>query len=317
MAMSFIIAFFMFCEYTFADPITYDPSNYTFLSVSSSGSSPSINNNGEIVYVDWTISGYDAEIFSTTRGQLTFTNNQIITERWTGTGINDSGEVVYSAQATNGQSYTVYSTIRGENISPPNFQSNSPGINDLGEVSYEHNQTLPRGVFSSTRGMLIDISVPHHTSHQTDISNSGEIVYDYFDINGNLQIFSSTRGQLTTSGGYAAAINNYGDVVYTDKATGDIYLLGGTLLFDVVANHIGLNDYGDIVFSNYVSGDNWNYPSKSSIILATQRPEFYQQFSPVVPSNVVPEPIPIPSAVILGSIGLFFAGWKLRKRKVL
>jgi len=292
--------------------LTFDPELYTFLSVSPRGYSPSINNCGEIIYVDYVMGTSATALFSSERGQLTDTS--IYVERWTGTGVNDSGEAVVAGRPAAGGGYRVYSTVRGA-ITASDFSSNNPGINNMGEVSYVHNQTLPRGVFTSDRGMLIDISTPCYTPRQTDISDSGEIIYDYLDVDGQRQIFSSTRGQLTTSRAYAGAINSYGDVVYVDAVLGDIRLLDGTVLFDVLATHVKMNDYGDIVFSQYVSGGNGNYPT-SRIVVATQRPDFYPQFSAIDPAMLsVPSPsvVPLPGTVLLGAIGLSAAGWRLRK----
>jgi hypothetical protein len=259
---------------------------YTFLCVTDYGAwTPSINNNSEIVYVAYDANGYP-QVFSTERGQLTYSD----TRNLRFTDINDAGEVVYADIATNGPSFNVYSTIRGEDISPPNFQSNAPGINNLGEVSYEHTQTLPRGIYSSERGMVVE-STTGFTCILTDINDSGEIVYNNQDANGNIQIYSSTRGQLTTSGGYTATISNYGDVIYTNGTWGGpmyIYSLDGTQITDFpVSVNIDMNDYGDIVLAVQDSWGGWTGGGEDSrIILATRTPERYPQYPPYIPSHL-------------------------------
>jgi hypothetical protein len=99
---------------------------------------------------------------------------------------------------------------------------------------------------------------------------------------------------MTSNGGYRPSINNYGDILYT-RITGDfdgmaVYNLGGGRLtsFNVrkdvnVMQDVNVNDYGDFVFV---------VASKKAhqVVLATQRPQFYPQYTLFDPLNLISGP---------------------------
>ena len=205
-------------------------------------SSPSMNSLGEVVWAQYD-SG-SSQIYSSTRGQLTFDSNyhnspsinkfgDVVWEQngniyglmsgvvsqltWSGgyvPSINDHGEVVY---INSGQ---VYSTIRGQLTFDGNWHDRAR-INNNGDVVWaQSDSTGYSQIYKLASGSSVPVAVTTDpVMHESpSINDSGEIVWsqgDYY----NMKIYSSTRGQLTSScpvGSHQEPfLSNCGDVVFT------------------------------------------------------------------------------------------------------
>jgi len=242
--------------------ITYKESLYQYFVVAEGGSQGSINNLGEIVYITST------GMISTTRGRLkdTFYDKRF-------PRINDSGEVVYCgpAKPTGEGPWTVYSTARGRIAS-----GFTPSINNLGEIVYIVEQADRLTIKSTTRSTLMNIKY-RPAGYHLDINNKGEVVYK-----ANNQIFSTTRGLITTVAGSPPSgitINNLGDILYSN-IKGVFYMDGTNLTAKLskisklsrFGGPVEVNDYGDFVFNLW-----FNETNISLLLLATQRPEYYEK----------------------------------------
>lgn len=112
-----------------------------------------VNSSGEVVYMQKDAAGYN-QIFSTTRGQITFD----ATDHYSPC-INDNGEIVWGQYITGVGSVTV-STTRG--ILPPTYGFYPYDLNNLGDICYDGNLYSPTAgytsphIFSSTHGPLIN-----------------------------------------------------------------------------------------------------------------------------------------------------------------
>jgi PKD repeat protein len=141
------------------------------VTMSSTGFHPSINDAGEVVYVDW------GEIYS-------------VTVPGTGTSlgilgdfpdINNHGDLVWSASDTNGdtQIYRLdYGAPEPEQVTFEPTEHYSPAINDSGEVVYEQvNFSNQNRIVSSTRGALTS-SCPLDVVHIfPDINSCGDVTF--------------------------------------------------------------------------------------------------------------------------------------------
>jgi len=245
-----------------AGKITYKESLYQYFVVAEGGSQGSINNHGEIVYI--TKNG----MISTTRGRLKDTSYDKRFPR-----INDSGEVVYCgpAKPTGEGPWTVYSTARGRIA-----YGFTPSINNSGEIVYIIEQAYRLTIQSTTRSTLMNIK-HRPAGYHLDINNEGEVVYK-----ANNQIFSTTRGLITTVAGSppsGVTINNLGDILYSN-IKGVFYIDGTNLTAKLskisklsrFGGPIDVNDYGDFVFSLW-----FNETNISLLLLATQRPGYYEK----------------------------------------
>ena len=143
---------------------------------------------------------------------------------------------------------------------------------------------------SVNRGTLVTIK-NGPAGYHLDINNSGEVIYKV-----NNKIFSTTRGLITTVAGSAPSgitINNLGDILYS-SIKGVFYMDGTNLTAELskisklsrFGGPVDVNDYGDFVFSLWFSGSD-----KSYLLLATQRPEYYENkynYWKKFPDNKIP-----------------------------
>jgi hypothetical protein len=213
----------------------------------SAGNSPSINNLGEIVWIENDpVTGLD-QIYSNIRGQLT----SDIFDHWT-PSINDSGEVVWiQIDPITGGRNQVFSSTRGQ-LTFDLYINMMPDINDKGEVIWVHyDQFGYKQIYSSERGQLTFDMI--YSREWPSINNYGDIVWiDSFSgsifgiIDGaNVQITSGTDIN-------SVSINDYGEVVWDEQ--GRIYSnQRGQLTDDCpVDSHLNAdsNNCGDIVFKS-------------------------------------------------------------------
>lgn len=266
----------------------------TYLSVGVEGYNPRINNYGEIVYT--TSSG---SIVSSVRG--TIPNHGIHPIQ---PNLNDLGEIVYADSRPSGTGpWTIYSTERGEIA----YGDTSPAINNHGEIAWAWGQAYPRTLYSNERGILMQLLSYDADFISVDMNDGGEIVCAYRDYDFSYKLFSSVAGQLLEFDHNLGnvSINNNGDIAYrylNNNFRWDYASLEGERLIDLDADVFQLgqfdrNDYGDIVF-------NIDYPGLSGyyLVLATDRPEYYPNYSPFDPDDI--NHVPLPGAVLLLGAGL-------------
>src|SRR6185369_1011688 len=201
--------------------------------------SASINDSGEVVWDQWTPTG--SRIFSSTRGELTFTCPVADNHVWP--KITNCGTVVFTAWNNNGEKVVYRLGSAAACIEPPTAslcgQAGSPQV----------------------------IS-PGSTQQDSPAANAlGEVVWSQYDpASGYSQIYSSSRGQLTSdsTNHTAPSINKYGDVVWTSwmqwGPNNGIYgIINGRaiqLISDDTANSPVINDNGEIA---YIIRDNQTY----------------------------------------------------------
>ena len=184
---------------------------YAYFIVAEGSSQGSINNLGEIVYINKT------GMYSTTRGRLKDASYGKRFPR-----INDSGEVVYcgASKPTGEGPWLVYSTARGKIA-----RGFTPSINNSGEIVYIAEQAYRPTIYSTVHGRLVPVN-HGPVGYHLDINNSGDVVYKV-----NNQIFSTKRGLITTFAADAPSgitINNSGDILYSNIK--GVYYVDGTNL---------------------------------------------------------------------------------------
>lgn len=192
--------------------------------LSNTGLRPHLANNGEVVYlVNFGLTTND--LFSTTRGQLTFEGVIPIDS---GFDVNSSGEVVYIKQDTTGFNQ-VFSTVRGQLTSEPTDHY-SPCINDLGEIVWaQYIEGIGGRTVSTTRGVLAE----NYGSYPLHLNNAGDICFtgNLFDSGNSTapHVFSSVYGPLIpnpNSYQWDGGMNDAGDIVWmgSDSGIGCIYI---------------------------------------------------------------------------------------------
>lgn len=128
--------------------------------------------------------------------------------------INNSGEVVWSVQNSNG----VYSSARGE-LSTTGV---SPHLANSGEVVYADTFEGPgMDLVSTAHGRLTFGGLIQLGFSDFGVNASGEVVY-VVPTNGNQQVFSTVRGQITFDAvdHYNPCINDQGEILWNRYGEG-------------------------------------------------------------------------------------------------
>ncbi|NVN99688.1 MAG: choice-of-anchor D domain-containing protein, partial [Geobacteraceae bacterium] len=178
---------------------------------------------------------------------------------------NDLGEVVWIQNDETGNQ--VYSNIHGQ-ITTNATRHYSPVVNNLGDVFWSEDTSMGwvqiNGIISGqpvllASGQFIDMWT-------LSANDRGEVVWTQRDNSNYYQVYSSVRGQLTSTMNELRepAINNLGDVVWTQRDnTGfrQIYKLvaGSTTPVAVTSDltdHFSpaINDAGEVIWTQDISG---------------------------------------------------------------
>ncbi|RLF48449.1 MAG: hypothetical protein DRN19_06590 [Thermoplasmata archaeon] len=226
------------------------------------GTSPSINNVGEIV---WNIGeGVGVtQVVSNMRGQVTSGSTY---HTWP--SINDGGEIVWACCSHK----QIESSIRGIVSGEPVQAVTHPEINDKGEIVWHAQINWTDYIISNTRGVIASgIGVGHPS-----INDNGEIVWHQLVPSGEFwtdpltgevfpimyyQIMSNIRGQVT-SGNYdhsMPSINDNGEIVWVENWNKRIVSnINGTVDEVVGTGYVfdpDINDKGEIVYQKQIGYD--------------------------------------------------------------
>jgi hypothetical protein len=128
--------------------------------------------------------------------------------------INNSGEVVWAVQNSTG----IYSSVRGQ-LSTTGV---SPHLANSGEVVYaDMFQGPDLDLVSTTRGRLTFGGFIQLGFSDFDVNANGEVVY-VASTNGNQQVFSTVRGQVTFDpvDHYNPCINDLGEILWNRYGQG-------------------------------------------------------------------------------------------------
>lgn len=223
------------------------------------GTSPSINNTGEIV---WNVSGGVGvtQVVSNIRGQITSGSSY-----HTGPSINDAGEIVWSCCYHK----QIESNIRGIISGNPVSAVHHPEINDIGEIVWQEYFNYSYYIMSNIRGEIASGTQVGHPS----INNNGEIIWHEKVPSGEYwtdpftgesypimyyQIMSNTRGQIT-SGNYdhsMPAINDNGEIVWVENWNERIVSNINGLVDEITGTGYvfdpDINDKGEIVYQKQI-----------------------------------------------------------------
>ena len=226
------------------------------------GTSPSINNVGEIV---WNVGGGVGvtQVVSNMRGQVTSGSTY---HTWP--SINDKGEIVWACCSHK----QIESSIRGIVSGEPVQAVTHPEINDKGEIVWHAQINWTDYIISNTRGVIASgIGVGHPS-----INDNGEIVWHQLVPSGEFwtdpltgevfpimyyQIMSNIRGQVT-SGNYdhsMPSINDNGEIVWVENWNKRIVSnINGTVDEVVGTGYVfdpDINDKGEIVYQKQIGYD--------------------------------------------------------------
>lgn len=179
--------------------------------------------------------------------QLSFTTNA------THPSINNAGEIVWSLQNSNG----IFSSVRGRLAA----SGLSPHIANSGEVVYADSfDTNGLDLVSTTRGRLTFGGVIDLGYSDFGVNSNGEVVYVTLT-NGNYQLFSTVRGQITFDpvDNFNPCINDLGEIVWT-RFGPNSGLVSSTrgLLPGNYPTVYGLNNYDEFCYQNNLMVSNFS-----------------------------------------------------------
>lgn len=167
--------------------------------------------------------------------------------------INNSGEIVWASPYGG-----IYSSTRGR----LSRTGTSPRLLNTGEVVYQDFYNAANGSYdlvSTTRGRL---TTGGFELTGYDINSSGEVVYTRNDQQGNSQVFSTVRGQITFDAvyHYSPCINDLGETIWgqyipTLEACRTVSNTRGILPLNYGSNPQDLNNLGDVCFDGALGGN--------------------------------------------------------------
>jgi hypothetical protein len=161
--------------------------------------------------------------------------------------INNSAEIVWA-----GAGGGIFSSSRGE-LSPSGV---NPHLANSGEVVYADWFGGPYwDLVSTTRGRLTTNGLININVSDFGVNSNSEVVYSIEDTNGDMQVISTVRGQITFEAfdHWNPCINDNGEIAwneYADDQTMAISSTRGTL--GSCPNLLDLNNSGDYCFSGNV-----------------------------------------------------------------
>ncbi len=288
-----------------------------------------INNQGQVVGV--------AEADDSAYYGFLYENGETTTLPLTGILINDNGQIV------GGSGGTLYSYEDGQ-MQRLASQATPTAINNAGTiVGYSDYVAYPDRVAVEIRGLAkYDLGVGLN-SEAAAINNQGQIV-GWVPRSGQHQGFLLDGGQVTYFGSslgdytYAYGINDLGQIVGWCDGQAFLYEDGVMTGLGITGHAMDINNEGQIVgyeFGGaayfYEDGTEWHLPTlgdyRRSYALAmnddgwivgyvADLPWANGEFQAVLwkPVSEPVTPVPLPGAVLLGVLGLSYAGMKLRGR---
>lgn len=213
----------------------------------------SMNALGEIIWSKSDMNTGLEQIFSSTRGQLTFDG----VSHYDASG-NNRGDLVW---IQDGQVHGILSGTPAQLTSGPEYYLR-PAINDLQEVVAIQVGDSGASIYSSRRGILTG---PINDLRAVSLNNRGDVVWEQSDGMTGLQIYGIISGVLThvspdNTWSYHPSINDSGEVVWSqtvDTGTDRIFSnVRGQITGDCPYSQYGLrqhkspviNSCGDIAF---------------------------------------------------------------------
>nr|WP_284694664.1 6-bladed beta-propeller [Geomonas sp. Red32] len=181
--------------------------------------------------------------------------------------INSFGEVVWTQQDPNTSTYEIFSSTRGQ-LTSDGAMHNAVAVNSLGDMAWTEYDSVSGGnvVRAIIGGQAVLVASNQNWISSLALNDRREVVWSQQDWSGAPQIFSSTRGQLTSGVGHdSPSINNQGDVVYLQydqQWVGQVYKLTADGSAPVQVTNDGrahfstaINDSGEIVWSDQDPND--------------------------------------------------------------
>jgi hypothetical protein len=166
---------------------------------------------GCLITLTWLLLFFQVKLQAKSGGYLI---TQLAITNATHPSINNAGEVIWAVQNGTG----IYSSLRGQ-LSATGV---SPHLANSGEVVYADTfEETNTDLVSTTRGRLTFGGVIQLGFSDFDVNSNGEAVY-VASTNGNQQVFSTVRGQITFDpvDHYNPCINDLGEILWNRYGAG-------------------------------------------------------------------------------------------------